>query len=210
MEIVRDMPEGAPIINIEGKKGESLFRRPVKWFVEKDIELIREQFERYKKFIETAKEERLLALIGALSMEEALDLFLGAYIPDYKRILEEKDFTLSMKIEIALSLRLIPRHILNSADIVRKIRNEFAHNLSINYFDSLDEEKFKNKLIVRLQDFLPNDKNTDRSVKDMFIAVVECVILGLGVYASHIKSAKEYIYGGDFADELVKRIKEGR
>ena len=37
MEIVRDMPEGAPVINIEGKKGESLFHHPVIWFIQEDI-----------------------------------------------------------------------------------------------------------------------------------------------------------------------------
>ena len=208
MEIVNDMPEGAPIKNIEGKKGESLFRHPIIWFVEKDIKLIREQFERYKKFVEAAKEERLLVLIGALSMEEALDLFLGAYIPGYKRVSEKKDFTLSMKIEIALSLRLIPSHILNAADLIRAIRNEFAHNLSIDCFDSLDEEKFKKKLIVRSQALFPNDRNTNRAVKDTFTAVVEGVIIALGIYASHVQSAKEYIYSDDFGKELVKRIKE--
>jgi hypothetical protein len=207
MELVSDIPEGAPIINIEGKKGESLFRRPVKWFVEKDIELIRERFKRYKKFIETAKEERLLALIGALSMEEALDLFLGAYIPDYSRIESERDFTLYLKIKLAYSLKLIPPRILDAAALINSVRNKFSHELEINSFDSLDNGTQEN-LKQKEEAFLPNDKRTDRAVKGTFIAVVECVILGLGVYASHVRSAKEYIYGGDFADELVKRIKE--
>ena len=38
--------------------------------------------------------------------------------------------------------------------------------------------------------------------------IIGAVIIALGVYASHVESAKEYIYSGDFADELVKRIKE--
>ena len=209
MEIVNDMPEGAPIINIEGQKGESLFRHPVKWFVEKDIELIREQFERYKRFVETAREERLLALVGALSMEEALDLFLGAYIPDYSRIEGERDFTLYLKIQLAYSLKLIPPRILDVAALINSVRNKFSHELKIDCFDSLDNGTQEN-LKQKEEAFLPNDKNSDRAVKDTFIAVVECVILGLGVYASHVKSAKEYIYGGDFGDELVKRIKEGK
>jgi len=207
MEIVHDIPEGAPKINIEGREGQSLFRRPVIWFIQKDFKRINEQYEGYQKLIEGAREERLLALIGALSMEEALDLFLGAYIPDYKRILENTDFTLSMKIEIAYSLRLIPRHILNTANLIRAIRNEFAHNLSIDCFDSLNDRKFKNKLRVKFQELFPDNTNTGLTIKDRFIHVVEGVIVALGIYASHLRAAKEYIYGDDFRNELVKRIK---
>ena len=207
MEIVHGKPDDGKLINIEGKKGESLFHHPVVWFIQKEFKRIKEQYEGYQKLIEGAKEERLLALIGALSMEEALDLFLGAYIPKYKRILKNTDFTLSMKIEIAHSLRLIPRHILNSADIVRKIRNEFAHDLSIHCFDSLDEKKFKTKLRARFKEFSHDDTNTSPTVKDMFISVVEIVIVGLGIYASHLRTAKEYIYSAEFSQQLVERIK---
>jgi hypothetical protein len=211
MELINGKPpEGELLINIEGEKGASLFHHPIKWFVEKDMLLISEQFERYKKLVEAATDERLLAIIGALSTEEALDLFLGSYIPGYKRVSEIKDFTLSMKIEIALSLRLIPSHILNTVDLVRAIRNEFAHNLSIDCFDSLDEEKFKKKLEARFQVLFPNDKHNNREVKHTFTSVVEGVIVALGVYASHVKSAKEYIYSNNFSGELIKRIKEGK
>jgi hypothetical protein len=102
---------------------------------------------------------------------------------------------------------LIPRHILNSADIVRKIRNEFAHDLSINYFDSLDEKKFKTKLRARFKEFFHDDTNTSPTVKDMFISVVETVIVGLGIYASNLRAVKEYIRSEDFRNELNKRMK---
>ena len=207
MEIVHDKPEGAPIINIEGKKGGSLFHHPSIWVFEKDVKRISDQYESYQKFLEGTKEERLLALIGALSMEEALDLFLGAYLPDYSRLEESRDFSLSMKIDLAHSLRLIPTHILHTADLVRAIRNKFAHDLSIDCFDSLDNNKFKNKLRVRFKELFPDNTNTSLAIKDMFISIVEAVILGLGIYASHLMAAKEYIYSDAFLKEFDKRIK---
>jgi hypothetical protein len=206
MEIVHDMPEGVPTINIEGKKGESLFDHPIKWFVERDIKLISEQFERYKKFVEEAKEERLLALIGALSIEEALDLFLGAYIPNYSRIEDERDFTLYLKIQLAYSLKVIPSHILDAAALINNVRNKFSHELKIDRFDSLDNGT-KENLRQKHGTFVSNDK-TSHAVKDTFIFVVEFVIIALGVYASQVQSAKEYIYSDDFGKELVRRIKE--
>lgn len=208
MEIVHDVPGGAPIMNIEGKKGESLFCHPVIWFIQEDFKRIMAQSQYYKKLIEEAREERLLAIIGALSVEEALDSFLSSYIPDYKLILENTDFTLSMKIEIAYSLRLIPRHILNTANLIRAIRNEVAHNINIGRFDSLNDDKFKNKLRVKFQEFFPNDTNTELTVKDRFIHLVEGVIVALGIYATHLRSARDYIYSDGFGKELVKRIKE--
>jgi len=206
MEIIRGRPGegGRSTINIEGKKGESLFCHPVKWFVEKDVKLISEQFERYKKLFEKAKEERLLTLIGALSMEEALDLFLGAYIPDYSLI--ERDFTLYLKIKLAYSLKIIPPHILDAAALINSVRNKFSHELEVDCFDSLDsgtKENIRQKHGI----FAPDDR-TNRTVKAAFILVVQFVIIALGIYASHAQSVKEYIYSDDFGEELVKRIKE--
>lgn len=208
MEIVRDKPEDGHILNIEGKKGESLFHHPVIWALKDDFSRIKEQYKRYWKLIEEAKEERLLALIGALSMEDALALFLEAYIPKYGHLFEEnKDFTLSMKIDLAYSLCLIPMHILNAADLVRKIRNEFVHDLSIDCFDSLDDDRFKNKLGVRFKEFYPDDTNTGLTHTEMFERVVVGVIVALGIYASHVRTAREYIYSAGFSQQLVERIK---
>jgi len=205
MEIVHDIPEGAPIINIEGKRGESLFYRPVMPFIEKEFSLISKQFERYKKLVEEAKEERLLALIGAMSMEKVLELLLEAYIPDCTHI---KDFILSQKIELARSLQLIPAHIFDAAVLINSVRNKFVHELEIDCFDSLDsgtQDSLKQKYRV----FFPNDRDAaDSAVKNMFIGVVECVVLGLRLYTSQVLAAKEYIYSGDFRRELNKRIKD--
>ena len=204
MEIANGKPEeGKHFINIEGKKGESLFTRAVIWFIQEDFKRIREQYEGYQKLIEGAKEERLLALIGALSMEEALDLFLGAYIPDYHSLEKQRDFTLFLKIELARSLQLIPAHIFDAASLINVVRNKFAHNLSIDCFDSLDigtQEKLKQKHGQFFTDISP-------TIKDMFIGIVNAVIIGLGVYACHVKAARKYIYSDDFRQQLVGRIK---
>ena len=200
MEIVHDIPEGAPIINIEGKEGESLFRRPVKWFIQEDFKRIKEQYERYQKLIGGAKEERLLALISALSMEEALDLFLGAYITDYARLEEQRDFTLFLKIELARSLRIIPMHILDAAASVNTVRNKFAHKLKVDRFNSLDVGT-QNNLKQKHKVFFPNNTDAGLTIKDLFMHIVEAIIIGLGIYSSHVKVAKEYIYSVDFSSD---------
>ena len=207
MEIANGkLEEGKHFINIEGKKGESLFRRPIIWFIQKEFERIKEQYESYQKLIEGAKEERLLVLISALSMEEALDLFLAAYIPDYHRLEKQRDFTLFIKIELARSLRIIPVHILDAAALINSVRNKFAHDLKIDCFDSLNsgtQYNLKQKHGVVFSD----STNTSPKIKVTFISIVEAVIVGLGIYSSHLRVAKEYIYSDDFAQRLVERIK---
>jgi len=207
MEIVHDIPEGAPIINIEGKKGESLFYRPLIWGLEKDLKLLRAQYTEYERLIIEAKEERLLALVGAMSMEEALDLFLRSYIPGYRKLEKQhREFTPYVKIQLARSLKIIPAHIFDAADLVRDIRNKFAHNLRISRFEALKSE-IKDNLRQKHGAFYPKDINIDLSLAEIFHKVVDGVILGLEIYASNLKIAKDYIHSGDFVKELGKRVK---
>ena len=206
MEIVHDKPEGEPIINIEGKKGESLFYRPLIWGFEKDFKLISGQYAEYERLIREAKEERLLALVGAMSMEEALDFFLEGYIPDYRSLEKQLSLSIKNKIQLARSLRIIPAHILDAADLINNVRNKFAHNLKISCFDALDSGS-KDNLKQKHGVFFPDDRNTDLTFIDMFAKVTDGIIIGLEIYASHLKIARDYIYSEDFLNELSKRIK---
>jgi len=205
MEMVTDIPEEAPTINIEGKKGESIFYRPLGWTLQEDLKLISGYFEEYERVIGESEEERLLALVGNLSIEEALDYFLAAYIPRYKKYLSEsRDFTFSMKIDIGRSLCLIPKHLLDAADLVRKIRNEFAHNLQMKSFDSLKVDT-KRKLSTFCKVFFPKDDG-HISYSEKFARVADAVILGFEVYSSHVRIARKFIYSDDFTNELKKRV----
>ncbi|MBN2463164.1 MAG: hypothetical protein JXB43_06140 [Dehalococcoidia bacterium] len=209
MEIVNGFKpkEGEYFLNIEGTKGESLFHKPVIWFFAPDFQNIKKQFIRYKEFIEQTKEERLLSIVAALSVEEALDLCLGSYIPKYQdKLGENTGFTFFLKIQLARSLYLIPDHILKGADLIRDIRNKFAHNLAIENLDSLGNE-FNDRLKKIFQAFSPERDPKGLAVKDLFVEVAESVIVGLGIYASHTKAARQYIYSKDFLKQLENRMK---
>jgi len=206
MEIVKNVPDGAPFINIEGKKGESLFYRPLIWGVEEDMKLLKEQYTEYEKIISEAKEERLLAMVGTMSMEEALDLFLRSYIPDYSRLEELRDFTLYVKIQLACSLKIIPVHIFDAAILINNIRNKFAHNLNISCFNELDEG-IKGNLRQKYRAFFTKDTDADLALEVIFHGVVDGVIIGLEVYASNLRVARDYIHSDDFLKDLIKRIK---
>jgi hypothetical protein len=202
IEWVDEIPQDGSIINIEGKKGKSLFHKPLTWGLKgKEFELLRDRFQRYGDMLNKAKEDRLLAMIGFLSMEEALDLFLRTYIIGYGEKLSE--LSTYWKIYLARSLRLIPEHILHGADVIRDIRNQFAHHLEINFFDNLSQ-KHKEKLLLTCKQLSPESKG---KLTDVFVMLVMTVILGLGVYSENVKIASEYIRDAEFLKEIEKRMK---
>ena len=187
---------------LRGERGQSLFYRPVMKAISRDFSIISDKFQKYRKLVEQVEEERLIAIIGTLSLEESLDSLLGEYIPDYKII---DDFSFLSKINLMLSLRLIPKHLLYAIDLARIVRNRFVHDLSIDRFDSLDKQ-IKSTLRTTHKEFFPGDGNDNEKLKDIFMKIVESVVIGLGIYASHIKTAKEFIYSDEFWREVNKRF----
>jgi hypothetical protein len=194
--------------NIEGKKGESLFYEPLLWSYPGAVNIMSERYAEYLRVVSQDGEERLIVLVSAMSMEEALDLFLGAYIPDYLRLKNQRDFTPFLKIQLACSLRIIPAHILDAAVLINEIRNKFAHKLKISLLNTLGsgtQDNLRQKYSV----FFPSGTTANLSFVDMFTEITNCVILSFEFYAASLKIAREYIYSEDFIDELNKRT-EGK
>ena len=162
-------PKPEEIINIEGEQGDSLFYRTIVHAVnQENFEDIQEKLDSYfEKYGETS-DDRALAIIGALIVENELDDFLAKWIKNYKHITNNKDLTFSFKIDLAISLKLIPRRILNAIEPIRKIRNIFAHHLDIDTFEKAREfdSKLKEpsfpKLYDKIKTFIVWDKDDDR------------------------------------------------
>jgi len=83
---------------------------------------------------------------GALRLGPKSTFLEGGFLIDYRALTDRSDFTFSFKIVLLKSLRLIPSNIVNMCDCVRKVRNEFAHNLEIDKIESVKSE-IKIKLI---------------------------------------------------------------
>lgn len=84
--------------------------------------------ELFDRISETGDDRSKIILAGII-VEWYLDRILKYLFVDYKNLSNRSDFTFSFKISILRSLRLIPLDIVIMCDCVRKIRNEFAHNL---------------------------------------------------------------------------------
>ena len=192
----------AKLVISSGKKGQSLFHVFLIDVVKKEIKLISDNYDRHLSYLGKAKDDRLTAIVGLLAVEEALDSLLRAYIPKYGIL----DFTMVTKVNLARSLKLIPEHLLEAADAIRIIRNEFAHELHKDDFNSLTL-KVKDRLIKIFTEMHPDDDVNSYSIFDIFYTTISSLLVCFGAYASNLKVAKEYIYSDDFFLKIKEIVK---
>ena len=176
-----------------GEKGQSLFHTFIIQVAEKELGLMNDNYARHLSYLSKAKDDRLLAIVGALAVEEALDSLLRAYIPKYEIL----DINMRTKTNLARSLTLIPAHLLEAVDAIREIRNEFAHYLQKDDFNFLTKKR-KDRLIKIFKELHPNNDVNSYSTSGMFSTTISGLLVCFGAYASNLKLAKEYIYSDDF------------
>lgn len=100
------------------------------------------------------QDHRVVAVLAALIVETAIDKTLTAWLPLYNAtLLERSDFTHSMKEALLKALLIAPPIYCEASGIVRKIRNEFAHNIHIENLNQLANSK--PGLIVKLNAIIP-------------------------------------------------------
>ncbi len=196
------MEYSAKLFKGSGKKGQSLFHTFIIEVVEKELRLISDNYTRHLSYLGKAKDDRPKAIVGFLAIEEALDSLLRAYIPKYD-ILE---ISIRTKVALAHSLKLIPAHLLEAVDAIRRIRNEFAHELHKDDFNSLTKEN-KDRLIKIFKELHPNDDVNSYSTSGMFSTTISGLLVCFGAYASNLKLAKEYIYSDDFFLKIKEIVK---
>lgn len=200
------MPNLKPeeIINIEGGKGKSLFYRPIITVVnQKNFQDIQERLDNVLKMLDKTYDNRAFSIICALIIEDELDNFLTSWIKNYNYLKNNKDLTLSFKVDLAISLKLIPIKILNAIEPIRKIRNIFAHNINISTFKQVKEFDYKSfsKLYNKIKTFIFWNRDDD---KDTFRMLVFMVILGLKIYSKHTTKVWDYIWNSKNLTRIIK------
>jgi hypothetical protein len=195
------------ILNFEGPADETMFRGFVSWCLPEQFEE-EAQKEVDSVFAHLATEDnRALALIGALVIENAIDGFLNAHIPGYTKLKDKKDFTFSMKINLARALKLCPSRLFGAADTIRDVRNDFAHKLSISLFSECKPEHLRS-LEGHLRQITSNELNYGDN-RTIFKTLVTLVYLALRGYTLHIYNLNEYIRDiqGNFIGDFEKYCK---
>lgn len=118
-----------------GEKGGSLFTQP---FTKGMFDGHSDPNNYVSKMFKTG-DDRSKVLVAAMVSESFIDDMLGLLLPKYSLLLEDSNnFTFSTKIKLLESFEVVPRHLTVAADLIRRVRNEFAHNLHV---DSLTQVK---------------------------------------------------------------------
>jgi len=197
------------LINFEGEKDATLFYRVLKdAFVNDLAEEINNKMEQYTKNYESAGDDRAIAIIGALIIENELDYLLATWIKDYARIKNKREMTLSFKTELAISLKLIPTKILNAIEPIRKIRNIFAHDLDITSFNAARQTKPEDfellyTKIHTLINWTTDGSNTEDD-KKTFKQLVFLASLALRLYSKHLDIVQKYITIDENLTKIMK------
>jgi hypothetical protein len=186
-----DEPKPEQIINITGTDGESIFWHAKAWLVARRGARFQAELDEMWAHYKDIADDRLLALVGALCIENRVDALLQAIGPGFAECPNDPDFTFSLKIQVARSLRMIPSRILTACDLVRHMRNEFAHHLEMKGFGQCDD-KYLRKLAPSVTAF--NSAVRDATnYHDLFRDLVAFVLLALGVYTAQVADLRTYL-----------------
>lgn len=205
-------------VHLEGDLGESLFDHPIielmKVSESNQKHEIKEKLNTYLERYKKTSDDRALALIGAMTVEKELDELLEAWLPSYKKIIEDKEFDFSSKINLAHAAKLIPGKILNAIEPIKRIRNIFAHNLDISTFRELKyidakappKQQAFPMMHNKIKTFLPHWNETDDRLA--FFELTALIVLGLSVYTRHVARLSKEIRDRKNLERIMKGSKD--
>lgn len=166
-----------------------------------------EEMPEFKKRIDKTKDDRSSVLLIILVIEFHIDKLLEIVLLKYSNLRENKDITFSLKIDILRSINLIPKSVLEMTDCLRKIRNEFAHNLKLDNIEELKTLNNRSKSLINQLDNLFNVyleifnyKNKKISYIDKFELIAFQIIFGLRGFEPNLKAFREYIDSKEFEE----------
>lgn len=194
-------------LNADCPKGEAVFYDSTLFSssrLSKEFEEMRSKIAVYFQHVVESKDDRLLALVADLLLENTVDNYLSAIMPAYQENItksKEDNFSFYNKISIAKALKLTPSKFLDGANLVRKIRNEFAHNLETKTFDALEP-----KLIIKIENILktyyPTKSQTEKSIQEQFKSLTMNTYIALNATIDNIRILNSFIRDNSFYHSL--------
>jgi len=195
------------VLNTECPKSEAVFYDTMIYPLSeagKELKEIKSKLTAYFQHIAKLKDDRLLVLVANLLLENTVDNYLSAIMPAYEENISAKkrDFTFSSKICIAKALKLSPSQFLDGVNLVRKIRNEFAHNLKTETFDALPP-KLIEKIETILKTYYPTKYPTEKSIQEQFKSLTLSTYIALNATIENIRSLNSFLRAEEFRHSLL-------
>jgi len=185
-------PKAETIIDITGPEGETLFWHALAHIIADRGPQLQGELDDLWVHYRGIADERLLAIVAALCIENAIEELLEALSPGFAQLRDDAGFTFSLKIKTARAIRVMPSRILGSCDLIRQIRNEFAHHLEKKQLSQLDDKKYLQKLAAQVAAFNPAER--DRALHAaLFRDLVGFVLIALRTYIQHVLRLREHL-----------------
>jgi hypothetical protein len=182
------------------RDGDSLFATPILALFRKNPlpELLQKALK--------VDDDRFEAVVTALVVENRIDACHEAFLPRYKQLGD--NFGFLAKIRLMEALNFVPQHLLTSADLIRRVRNKFAHRLDIEQFDTLPAE-LKTELIRIHSNFRPGIiLKEEQSLRSRFKQLASLTIAGLDAYSQNIATLRAHISDVKVIADLYKQVEE--
>lgn len=167
--------------------------------------------EEFKNFRHSLNEEsdRGCALMAAAFIEEKLGELLQLFCVDnkkiYERLFENNGAlaTFSSKIDLAFLLGLIPKNIFDDLQLLRKIRNDFAHNSSHITFESspIQERCYSFSILIKIQ--------LRDHPRAYFIRTMTTILFYINQQLRHIKKrTKAEFFNTTITEQTMKKVND--
>lgn len=156
--------------------------------------------ENYSRIINSGDHRSRIILAGII-VESYFDRILKCFLVDYKNLSERSDYTFSFKISLLKSMRLIPNEIIVMCDLVRKVRNLFAHNFDIDTIEEIDSKLIKN-IHQLYRERTKND--ADNKLIEKFHAIYSLGYSELRTYEKNVRLLREAIEDPGFEISIQK------
>ena len=162
----------------------------------------------YIKKINNSVDDRAYVIFAAGLLEKQITEILYLIFPKNKFLKESECFTFSMKIRILKATSLLPNQFLNFADLVRELRNVFAHNIEIENFEDFSKVPSLEKKLKKLDSYcsewsgnlVKSQFKTDTRTK--FDDLYRLSLQGLFCYETNVKILFKTIWDQEFRSNL--------
>jgi hypothetical protein len=144
-------------------------------------------------------DDRLIALVGELIVENTVENYLCASGKGYEREFSKSNF--SLKLRSAKSLNLSPSKIFDCVEVIRLIRNDFAHNLDIKNFDSIRTDLIKelDKALFSINHPMTEEKD----LRSKFVMLTFDTAAALTIYTKDVRLLNSFLRSDSFQKSLL-------
>lgn len=167
---------------------------------EKDfIDIINNTNKTVGAYINTIKDFRLLLIVCVSVLEDDIENILKCFLPNYRVFTKNHEITFSHKIDLLISLNVIPKYITSAIHRIRKARNLVAHNIDINFDVSLLDshiDAFKSHLKTLSKGTWSETGQKINCLRDLVLLLLIC----LKTYGFLFEKYNEHIRSSEFLD----------